>query len=76
MKKKRLAAIIALTLGVAAGAAGCSKEKPVDETPVQTETPTETESTAPTQETTIEPLRLPRKCRRRHLRNRRSAITA
>ena len=55
MKKKRLAAIIALTLGVAAGAAGCSKEKPVDETPVQTETPTETESTAPTQETTIEP---------------------
>ena len=56
--KKKLAVMTLLTLCVAAGIAGCSKEKPVDETPVQTETQTETEteSTNPTEETTIEAL--------------------
>ena len=52
--KKKLAVMTLLTLCVAAGIAGCSKEKPVDETPVQTETQTETEteSTNPTEATT------------------------
>lgn len=55
MIKRKLASMTFLILCVAAFSAGCSKEKPVDETPVQTETTTETESTSPALETTIEP---------------------
>lgn len=55
--KKKLAVITILTLCIAAVNTGCSREKPVDETLVQTETSTEAESSSPppTQETTIEP---------------------